>query len=145
MPLLSAGQIGEITEHYVLANTPSFLFKQLRSLSSLYYRATELVIQNAIDRIDALLAAVESADELMELYGLMIVLSYKAETGATQALKRCATSTADWIGRIALLCNEAKVPENALDLPMPKVRRDFQFYDLSSSASTAEAQEKKGG
>jgi len=145
MHILSAGQLSEITEHYVLANTPGFLFQKLRSLSSLYHRSSELTTKELIDRIDLLLTAVESPDELMELYGLIIILSYKAETAATQALKRYAMSTADWIGRIATLANNAKVPESALDLPMSKVNYDFRYYDLNSSNSTAEAEEKKEG
>jgi len=114
---LSKTTLELIKEHYIFSNTPSYLFRHLRQISSLYQHSRDSKSDEVIIRIKSVLASLESLDQLMEIYGLIVLLSYKDETLAKNALNDLSFIDLDWIGNLSKLAMELWIPLTEISVP----------------------------
>lgn len=121
---------------YLYANTPGYLFRRLRSLEELTHLAQGTTTDIIIEHIDLLLKSLASdlqsdgaaMDQLLEIYALIVVLSYKSDSAAMQTFQRLAKINLDWIGHVSLYALNMRVPSNTVHMEQirqfPTVRWD---------------------
>ena len=118
---------------YLYANTPGYLFRRLRSLEGLTHLAQGTTTDTIIEHIDLLLESLASAvglqsdgiaiDQLLEIYALIVVLSYKSDSAAMQAFQRLAKINLDWIGHVSRYALNMRVPSNTVHISMEQIRQ----------------------
>jgi hypothetical protein len=99
-----------IIRHYALANTPRYLYKHLRSESSVETLAAE-------SSPDELLAAIEeieanagrTASDVGVAYAMLVALSYQPYAKVQEALARWTPQILSWASAIISIIQEPKV------------------------------------
>jgi hypothetical protein len=138
MYLLTDEVIRFICLRYILDNTPLQFFKHLRAAQIIQAQVSKLDTPIVIKRIDEILISMDNYEQLIEIYGLLVILSFKCDVTVSSALRKYSSIGNDWIGRIARLSSGIRTP--IYSGSVSGISRFFCPYRTDSSATSAESQ-----
>ena len=135
MPEITEDLRRRLTEKYMLANTPGYLYRHIASLPQLQRLSRESDLRDIVARIDTLLSGMEKVEQLIDVYALIAMLSLKKGPSGAKALRRYTDSELHWVGEYALYALRKRIPtsEHKVDV---QYRQQFSWHPNSTGATT---------
>lgn len=126
--------LNAVGEHYMVANTPRYLYKHLRAepgIQALALTSNPRELLSAISAIER--KEDRTADDIALAYAMIVALSFQDYRHVREAIAAWRPSILTWASHLLSIIEQTKIITNTQALEAPQPRSSFERKDIPTT------------